>query len=360
MKSLIQDILIKSIQDTQEGVFVVDNDGLIIYVNDYVLSYLGYSFDEITSKYVWQIDPMQDTQDSFEEIRDNKKLEFRTLHLHKNNSHIPVEVFATSHTIDGNIYMVAYVKEISQKIEQEDKFELFHDMLDNSHDMIFIIRLNDGHIDYINQTTIETLGYSLDEMNEIGIESFRRPLQGDSFSEHLEELKRKGKLVDYSILTKKDGSEFPVEANVKFVKRDGIDYNIAIVRDITARFELERKLKESNKNLELNVAKKTKELLKNIAYLRSYKLAINESSIVTRSDLSGNITYVNDNFCKVSGYSKEEVLGKPHSILRHPNSSSEVFQDLWQTIESKKRGKGFYKIEGTKVTIGLISLFYLF
>jgi len=53
---------------------------------------------------------------------------------------------------------------------------------------------------------------------------------------------------------------------------------------------------------ELEVAKKQEELEKNIAFLKSYKLAMNESNIVSKADLQGNITYVNDAFCKVSGY----------------------------------------------------------
>lgn len=347
MKSLINDILIESIKDTKEGIFVVDNNGLIIYVNDYVLSYLGYSFKEITKKYVWQIDSLRNTKESFEDIRDNKKLEFRTYHLHKNSIQIPVEVSATSHKVKNSIYMVAYVKEISAKLNQENKLKLFHDMLNNSHDMIFIMRLHDGYVDYVNQTAIETLGYTFDEINALGIESFRKPLRGnESFSQHLDELKQRGKLVDYAILTKKDGTEIYVEANVKVIQKDGIDYNIAIVRDTTARFELENQLKEVNKNLENAVEEKTAELLKNIAYLKSYKLALDESSIVSRADLYGNITYVNDKFCEVSGYTKDEALGKPHSIVRHPESSSEVFKELWQTIRSKKAWKGILQNRG--------------
>lgn len=91
---------------------------------------------------------------------------------------------------------------------------------------------------------------------------------------------------------------------------------------------------------ELEVTKKQEELEKNIAFLKSYKLAMNESNIVSKADLKGNITYVNDAFCKVSGYSKEEIMGKPHSIIRHPESKKEVFKELWETIKSKKVWKG--------------------
>jgi len=62
--------------------------------------------------------------------------------------------------------------------------------------------------------------------------------------------------------------------------------------------------------------------------------------------LSGNITYVNNNFSKISGYTKEEVLGKPHSMLRHPNTKREVFRDLWETIRAKRVWKGILQNRG--------------
>lgn len=78
------------------------------------------------------------------------------------------------------------------------------------------------------------------------------------------------------------------------------------------------------------------ELKEALAFLKSHKLAIDESSVVSRTDKNGVITYVNHNFCKLSGYSQEELLGKAHSIMRHPENPKSLFIDLWQTIRAKK------------------------
>ena len=56
--------------------------------------------------------------------------------------------------------------------------------------------------------------------------------------------------------------------------------------------------------------------------------------IVTKTDTKGIITYLNDVFSVVSGYSESEALGKPHSIIRHPKMPRCVFKLLWDTIES--------------------------
>lgn len=54
--------------------------------------------------------------------------------------------------------------------------------------------------------------------------------------------------------------------------------------------------------------------------------------IVSETDEKGKITYCNDYFIEVSGYTKEELIGKPHSIVRHPDMPKVVFKLLWETI----------------------------
>ncbi len=85
------------------------------------------------------------------------------------------------------------------------------------------------------------------------------------------------------------------------------------------------------------------EIKANTSFLNSYKLAIDSSSIVSMTTPQGMITYVNETFCKLSGYSKEELLGKPHNIVRHPDMPKDTFYNMWQTIKSKKIWKGIVK-----------------
>ena len=88
------------------------------------------------------------------------------------------------------------------------------------------------------------------------------------------------------------------------------------------------------------IESKTKLVKEYGAILQQYKDAIDESSIVSKTDTKGMITFVNDNFCKISGYEREELIGKPHNIVRHKDMSAAKFQDLWETIELKKSWNG--------------------
>ncbi|NPA58927.1 MAG: PAS domain-containing protein [Epsilonproteobacteria bacterium] len=65
--------------------------------------------------------------------------------------------------------------------------------------------------------------------------------------------------------------------------------------------------------------------------------------IISRTDLDGNITYANETFCEISGYEEDELIGKAHNIVRHPDMPSEAFADLWETIKNKKQWSGIVK-----------------
>ncbi|MDA7818479.1 PAS domain S-box protein [Sulfurimonas sp.] len=68
-----------------------------------------------------------------------------------------------------------------------------------------------------------------------------------------------------------------------------------------------------------------------------------EHVIASNSDLKGIITYASAALCQISGYSEDELLGSPHSILRHPDTSPMIFEDMWATIQSGKLWTGEYK-----------------
>ena len=65
--------------------------------------------------------------------------------------------------------------------------------------------------------------------------------------------------------------------------------------------------------------------------------------IISRTDFDGNITFANEVFADISGYSIDELIGKPHSIVRHPDMPKSIFKNLWVTLESGNLWKGYVK-----------------
>ncbi len=68
-----------------------------------------------------------------------------------------------------------------------------------------------------------------------------------------------------------------------------------------------------------------------------------DESIVSRTDLRGVITYINDTFLRVSGFTEAELIGSSHNIVRHPDMPPEAFADLWRTLKSGKPWSGVIK-----------------
>lgn len=62
--------------------------------------------------------------------------------------------------------------------------------------------------------------------------------------------------------------------------------------------------------------------------------------IVSRTDLNGVLTHVNDAFVEISGYTEDELIGKPQHILRHPDMPKAAYADLWKTVKEGKKWHG--------------------
>ena len=68
-----------------------------------------------------------------------------------------------------------------------------------------------------------------------------------------------------------------------------------------------------------------------------------DSFLLSETDEKGIIRFANEEFCKFAGYKLEELLGKPHNIVRHEDMPKAAFEGLWNTVKSGKSWKGFVK-----------------
>ena len=109
--------------------------------------------------------------------------------------------------------------------------------------------------------------------------------------------------------------------------------------DITERKLIEEKLETANKALQQEAEKRQVQLRE----LNFQKRALDEHAIVSIADTKGDIIYANDKFCQTSGYSRDELEGQNHRILRSDEHPPEFFGDLWRTISSGKVWNGEIK-----------------
>jgi len=85
------------------------------------------------------------------------------------------------------------------------------------------------------------------------------------------------------------------------------------------------------------------EVAHSLNLLKQYKDIIDDTTILSKTDLKGKITYANDEFYKISGYTEDELIGSAHNIVRHPDVDKNTFKDMWKTIKSGKNWSGNIK-----------------
>lgn len=78
--------------------------------------------------------------------------------------------------------------------------------------------------------------------------------------------------------------------------------------------------------------------------MREYVLK-DDDFLVSQTDEKGFILFANDDFCRVAGYTLEELVGKPHNIVRNSDMPKAAFKDLWSTVQSNKVWHGYVKNE---------------
>jgi PAS domain S-box-containing protein len=174
-----------------------------------------------------------------------------------------------------------------------------------------------GIIKYANQNFCNISKFSREELLGKDHQIINSGFHQKDFIRELWTTIANGKIWRGEIKNKaKDGSVYWVDTTiVPFLDEQNKPFQyIAIRADISSR-----KLVEEN-------------LVNSLKEVSDYKYALDESSIVAITDQRGIIKYVNENFCKISKYSEEELIGQDHKIINSGYHEKEFFRELWRTI----------------------------
>ncbi len=125
-------------------------------------------------------------------------------------------------------------------------------------------------------------------------------------------------------------SEYEADSKLRYKKLDNVLYTTTAVFLGVLIFAAFFVFRPASRK----ITDSTDELARQKRELQNYVDAVDKHVITSSTDLKGNITYASDAFCHISQYTKEELLGKNHRIVRHPDMSSKLYDDLWGTIVS--------------------------
>ncbi len=217
--------------------------------------------------------------------------------------------------------MKEYNQQLIEKLEQKnielsvtnqellrsrEALTLFRALIDHSNDSIEVIDPATGGFLDINQTACRALGYSREEMLSMGLPHIV-DMEGRRFSmkEALDALQPAGVRMVEGRHRRKDGSTFPVEVNVRYIRLDR-DYMVAVVRDITERKRAEEERQRDARLMEL--------------------LLESAGEGIYGIDTEGRCTFINRAGARMLGYEREELLGRNmHDLAHHHREDGSIY-----------------------------------
>ena len=307
--------------------FAVNEDLIIKEVNRVSDEILGFLPAELLdTSFIERID--SDVRLLVEDLLQRSKAEkektIRVNALNKQRQPVALE-FCVFWSVDDQLFYISAKQVKEGTIPLLNEQDIFQYLFMESPMPLVIWDFNTLKIIECNPQALKKYGYTRDEFLDLDITQIRPKedipliLAATRSEDAYRNIKKRWRHV------KKNGELMHVDTYTKIIDYKGRKAALVHVSDVSEKVEAEE------------------ELLKAYKKVSDYKFALDESSIVAITDSDGTITYVNDNFCRVSGYSKEELIGANHRIVSSGFHDKSFFQNMWQTISSGKVWRGEVK-----------------
>jgi diguanylate cyclase (GGDEF)-like protein/PAS domain S-box-containing protein len=318
------DTIIKS---EPECVKTVSKDGTLLSMNPAGLALIeAGSFGDVDGVSVYNL-IAPEHRDDFIELNkrvfegESAKLEYEIIGLKGERRW--VETNATPLLDDsGNIIShLAVTRDITERKQAEKKLQLseekYRSIFETSQIGMALCEM-DGTLIDINQGYLDIIGYSKEEILKLTYWDITPRDYEEKEEEQLRTLTETGRYGSYEKeYIHKDGRRVPVLLNGTLVTgEDGIERIWSLIQDITERKRGEEELLKLSRAVE------------------------SSSSIVMITNLESNIEYINAKFTEVTGYTKEEVIGKNPRFLQSGETPEATYSDLWETVRAGNEWKG--------------------
>jgi diguanylate cyclase (GGDEF)-like protein/PAS domain S-box-containing protein len=307
-----------------DAIFVIcPVSGDILEANQMTSQLLGYSVDELKGLNVtkWDSDiTMEEYHQLIEMLMVEKNMKFERVHVRKDGSTYDAAITATLINHNGENIVYASTRDITEekKINEliaRQKNEL-STIFETSVDAIVIINLA---LDFVrfNRSFQELLSYSEEELLGLSCINLTIPEDEERVRQAIQQLFEEGMIRDFEkTCIDKHGRHVILNSSMALMPDQ--EHIIISNKDITTSKKQER-------------------------MIQRYVNLIDDNIITSQTDLNGVITSVSNAFCRVSGYSREELIGQKHNIIRHPDMPQEAFAKLWGVIKSENSWEGEIK-----------------
>lgn len=350
------------IQNTSDAIFSTTTALNILTWNRGAESLYGYTAEEVLGKTTLATIKPKITEAFLQErngiIAAKGYWSGEITHQHKNGYPVIVAasisaLYDAENQVNGYIFIT---RDITAQKAAEEKINYLANIVEQTSDAIYsydaglkIVSWNKAAEHIYGYTATEALNADVALLLKPQIEKIKRV-------QIRQQIKENGYWDGELVQTRKNGTPVHLYFSVTALRDDdgAIVEQICICRDIT--------LKKKAEETESRLKKQLDDLLQNkldstLKALSDYKYALDKSSIIAITNQKGIIEHVNENFCTISGYSKEELLGNDHRIINSGYHDKAFIKNLWTTIaqgriwkgEIRNRAKGgtFYWVDTT-------------
>ncbi|GEM_PF-957083 len=258
-----------------------------IYVNQAAVEQVGYNREELLSMTPWDINPDFEARTKVEAFIDTLKegisVRFETVHQHRNGNLVPVDLRIQRLTVGQNEYLVVVARDIRERKQFENNLQQakertellykealrFRIILDQAADHVSLHDIQSLRFLYANQSAVQQLGYSHDELQQMTPMDLNPVLEGkaEGTQQILQKLMRKAANNDSDSINslstgqspirfetvhrKKGGELYPAEITLQYIEVEDEQYLVAIARDISERKRFEDNLRQAKESAEL-------------------------------------------------------------------------------------------------------------
>lgn len=307
---------------SSEETILVNQSGIVIYMNKEAINYFGYESGYCV--YIQELIP----DIKLDEIEEGYVLQFYG--KHREGYTFPLFLKVNSFISDNKQYFLFIIHNVRDQSKMDKELsQPLNELIDLKYaiDEAAIVAITDhkGLILYVNEQFCNISQYTANELIGRDHRMINSVYHSQEFMSDLWRTISSGKVWRGELRNKaKDGSYYWVDTTiVPFMNEKNKPYQyLAIRQDVTDHKRVVEELETSIKELS------------------DLKFALDESSIVAITNSKGKITYVNDQFCQISKFSKQELLGKDHRIINSNYHSKTFFQNLWEKISNGQVWKG--------------------
>lgn len=309
------------IENSSEGISVIDIMGNTIYSSPSMKNVLGYSEESVKKiNFLELVHPeyLNTASEIFKRFISGKTNTetVQILMKHKSGEYVWIEATGTNMLENDSIKgIVVNFRDINERKKAEQKLSVMAKMLDIAPSAITIHDL-DGKFIYTNSKNLELHGYTFDEMMSLNLHQLDAPESETLINERVEKIKKNGEASFEVFHFRKDGSSFPLQVFAKIIDWQGSPALISIASDISERLKSEKALKESE------------------AMTRAILTASTESVLLITND--GTLLAANETMAKRNGKELDEIIGKNVFEIVNPKVADLRKEKADEAIRTKK------------------------